>query len=282
MSQPNENKVVATRIGPLHVELRGRGPVILCWPSLYCDARTLDPLVDDLAHDYRVLVVDGPGHGRSGTSPAPFSPDDCADAAMEVLDAVNVERATWIGAAWGGHVGVAAARRHRDRLIGLIVMNAPMADWRGGRLALMRLTYALLWMFGPRSFVAKMIADKMIAPGAGPDRAALVDVVASALRRCSKPGLLVAARSEMFERGDLVPILPEIQVPSVFFTGAQDSLFSVEEARQQAAAIPECRFVVVEKSAHQSALEAPERVLPIVREALARWFHTGTREAHQV
>lgn len=261
---------IATRVGSLHVESQGHGPAVLCWPSLYCDALTLKPLVRDLSRDYEVLVIDGPGHGGSSCSSARLTLDDCADAAIQVLNACGISRAIWIGAAWGGHVGVAAARRHRERLVGLVVLNAPMTPWRGGRLVLMRLTYALLWLFGPRSFVAEMIADKMVAPSV-PDRQLAVTVIASALRRCDKRGLLRAARSEMFERGDLVPALSDIEIPVLFMTGANDPLFSVKEARCQAAAIPRCQFVIVERSAHQSALESPEQVLPIVRNTIAEW-----------
>src|SRR6188508_3742626 len=117
-SQGFEARTFATRVGSLNVERRGAGPSVICWPSLYCDARALDPLVRDLARDHDVIVIEGPGHGRSGPPPGPFSLDDCADAAFEILDALGIARATWIGAAWGGHIGVAAALRHRARLAG--------------------------------------------------------------------------------------------------------------------------------------------------------------------
>jgi pimeloyl-ACP methyl ester carboxylesterase len=262
---------IDTKVGSLHVESCGRGPAVLCWPSLYCDARTLDVLVDDLGRDHQVVVIDGPGHGGSGPSPGACSLEHCADAAMQVLDAMGISRVTWIGAAWGGHIGVFAARRHPNRLAGLIVLNAPMAAWRGRRLALMRFTYALLWLFGSRGFVGRLIADKMIAPSADPDRRAMVDVIASALKRCDKAGLLRAAHAAMFERGDPVAALSEVHVPVVFVAGADDALFPVEEARGQAALIPECQFVVIERSAHQSALESPTRVLPLVRAAIRQW-----------
>lgn len=262
--------MIPTQLGSLHVELRGAGPAVLCWPSLYCDARTLDPLVVELARDHRVVIIDGPGHGGSAARTTPFSLDDTADAAMGVLDALGIDRATWVGAAWGGQVGVAAARRHPDRVVGLVLLNAPMSPWRGGKRLLMRFTYALLWLFGPRSFVARLVAQKMIAPNAA-DRARLVDEVAAAFRRCDRRGLLVAARSAMFDRGDLMPLLGEVRVPAVFITGAEDDLLSVDDARRQAAAIADCRFVVVERSSHQSALEAPSQVLPVVQEALAGW-----------
>lgn len=275
----NDTRTIRTNVGDLHVESSGHGPAVLCWPSLYCDGSTLKPLVDDLSRDHRVVVVDGPGHGGSSPSPGPCSLGDCADAAILVLDALSIGRAVWIGAAWGGHIGVFAARSHGDRLAGLVVLNAPMQPWRGRRLALMRFTYALLWLFGPRSFVAPLVADKMIAPTAGPDRSAMVATIVSALNRCDKRGLLRAAHAAMFERGDSTLALPDLRVPVLFLAGAQDSLLPVDEARRQVAMIPQCRFVVIERSAHQSALESPAQVLPVVRGAIAEWMgsHAAAR-----
>lgn len=277
MGATTECRIVPTMIGPLHVEARGQGDVLLCWPSLYCDARTLDPLVEDLAHDHRVLVVDGPGHGRSGISAAPFSSEEAAHAAVQVLDAMGATRATWIGAAWGGHVGITVARTHAERLAGLIIMNSPLQPWRGRLLVLMRLAHALLWLFGPRSFIAPIIADSMIGRSAGPDRRALVATVVAALRRCNWKGLVLSARSAMFDREDPLPHLAHLRVPAVFFTGAEDALYPVAEARRHAAAFPQCRFVVLEHSSHQSALEVPHQVLPIIREALSEWSQTNAR-----
>lgn len=257
-----------TRVGALHVEVRGAGPAVLCWPSLFADARTLDVVAEALENEHRVIVVDGPGHGQSGATDATFTLADCADAAMEILDALGIERAAWVGAAWGGHVGVAAALRHPQRLDGLVVLNTPMAPWRGRRLALMRLSQALLAVFGPRSFVSRLIVDKSIASSAGPDRAALVGTFDAALRRCDARGLAVAMRSAMFEREDLLPSLGDVRVPTVFFAGTEDGIFPLEEARAQAAAIPGCLFVAVERSAHHSATERPDVVLPIVRDVL--------------
>lgn len=237
---------------------------MLCWPSLFADARTLDVVAEGLASDRRVIVVDGPGHGRSSTPPSTFTLADCADAAMEILDALGVDRATWVGAAWGGHVGVAAALRHPARLEHLVILNSPMAPWRGRRLALMRLTQALLAIFGPRSFVARTIANGSIAKAAGPDRDALVTLCEEALRRCDRRGIGIAMQSVMFGREDLVPRLGDVRVPTTFFAGADDGLFPLEEARAQAEAIPGCRFVAVERSAHQSANERPDVVLPIL------------------
>ena len=261
---------VDTLVGKLYVEERGTGPVLLCWPSLFCDSRTLQPIIDEFARDHRVIVIDGPGHGKSGSSGRRFSLADCADAAVRVLDTMNVERATWIGAAWGGQVGVFAAVRHRDRVRGLIVMNAPMAEWSGRRRALFWTTYLLLRWLGPRLFVPRAISEAQIAPSvrlAHPDR---VEVIMDCIRASDRRGLVLAVRSAMLDRPSLLPQLPHVLVPTLFVTGAEDDLFPVDVARQQAGLIPDARFVVAEGTAHQSVWEAPDRVLPLLREFIDR------------
>ena len=76
-----ESRRITTKVGSIHVEVRGEGAAVVCWPSLYCDARSVDGVAEDLSRDHRVVVIEGPGHGRSGNGPESFSFDDCVAAA---------------------------------------------------------------------------------------------------------------------------------------------------------------------------------------------------------
>ena len=269
MPQPATSSVtVETDLVPLHVESTGVGDAILCWPSLFCDGRTMRPLVDALARDHRVLVVDGPGHGRSGSPRRAFSLEDCADAALRVLDAAGIDRAVFVGSAWGGHVGVVAALRAPERVRALVVMNAPMAAWSSAvRLKLWSLLQ-MFRLFGPRDFMVRAVTHAQLSPAvisAFPERA---ETIADCMRTSERHGFIVAIRSAMLGRPSLVARLPDVRVPTLFLTGSLDSMFSVEEARNQAAAIPGSRFEEIEDTAHQSAYESPERVNALLREFL--------------
>jgi len=277
MREPSdsETSIVVTKVGELRVECCGNGPPIFCWPSLYCDARTLDPLVSDLKRDYRVLVVEGPGHGGSGASPGQFSLADCADAAMEILDAMNVPSATWprCGLGWAHRHcrGAAPSKSNRwprdpECAYGClersavsahaIVLRTPLDFWSAFLRRFDDCRQNDYGIIGPRAICPRRRARCSLAP----------------MRQAR---LLLAARSAMFERGDLIPVLPDVRVRTLFFTGAEDLLFPVKEARAQAAAIPDCRFVVVRRSSHQSALEAPLQVLPVLRETLTKWLYAN-------
>jgi pimeloyl-ACP methyl ester carboxylesterase len=259
---------IQTDIGRLHVERLGQGPTVLCWPSLFCDGRTLRPLADELGRDHQLLIVDGPGHGRSEGRGRPAL-EDCADAGIRVLDAVGAGPSIWLGAAWGGHVGVVAALRHPDRLRALVTMNAPMGARSGARRALFWSTWWMLRLFGRPRALARKIASTQIAPALLAARPDLIDPIVDCIVRSERGPFLAAVRSAMLDRPSLVPRLGAVRVPTLFITGAEDPLLPVAVAREQAAAIPGARFEVVPGTAHQSPWESPGQVLPLVRAFLS-------------
>ena len=77
---------------------------------------------------YRVLAMDLRGHGRGLRSGDAFRLTDCADDAAAVLEAVGVEPVLAVGYSMGGPVASLLARRHPDRVAG-VVLCATAMDW---------------------------------------------------------------------------------------------------------------------------------------------------------
>jgi 3-oxoadipate enol-lactonase len=242
---------VATGLGNLNVEERGAGAeTIVMWPSLYCDSRSLEELARRLARDHRVLVIDGPGHGKSDAPARPFSPDDCADALVAVLDARGIAAATLFGSAWGGMIGVVVAARHPTRVKRLVIANAPLDEWRGFQRLQMWSATLLIRLFGPAR-VAPLIFGTMLKSKERMEEAM------AAMKEASRPALAEAARSVMLRRPSLLPILPGLRVPTLVFSGSDDAIYPLSRAQAEAERIPGARFVAVPDSAHASAFEEP-------------------------
>jgi alpha/beta hydrolase fold len=101
------SQMIDPTVGRLHVEVDGDGPPAMLWHSLFVDSGSWARMRPLLRDERRLIVVDGPGHGRSSTPPGDFRLDDCAQAAAEVMDASDVSKPVdWVGNAWGGHVGL--------------------------------------------------------------------------------------------------------------------------------------------------------------------------------
>src|SRR5215472_91379 len=78
------------RLGEIHVRQRGDGPAAVLWHSLFVDSRSWRRVEDRLAHDRTLIIIDGPAHGQSASPGGRFTLDDCAEAGVELLDALGV------------------------------------------------------------------------------------------------------------------------------------------------------------------------------------------------
>lgn len=259
---------VSTAVGDLHVESSGSGPVVVCWPSLFCDGRTLELQRAALATNHRVLVIDGAGHGRSGPPPRHFSLEDCARAVGNVLDNAEVQRATFLGCAWGGHVGAVMALIAPERLRRLILLNAPMNAWTGAQRLKLWSLYRLFSALGPRDFLVNAVTAAQLSAEVRAAHPEHVAAIADCVRHSNHAGLVVAVKSAMLDRPSLVERLPSITVPTLFITGADDPIYPVALAKQHATAIPGARFAVVPGSQHQSGLEKPDTVNALIADFL--------------
>src|SRR4029453_1716332 len=78
-------------------------------------------------HEYNVLAVDLPGHGRSGGDALP-SVEAIADWIIALLDAADVERAALVGHSLGSLSVLEATARHPARVESLALLGpaAPM------------------------------------------------------------------------------------------------------------------------------------------------------------
>jgi proline iminopeptidase len=89
-------------------------------PGYSCHA--LRELLGEDLERYRVVYADQRGGGRSYAD-APFDLDVLADDVAAVLGALRVRDATLLAHGFGAAVAVRAARRHPDRVRGLVLVN---------------------------------------------------------------------------------------------------------------------------------------------------------------
>ncbi len=77
-----------------------------------------------LAHQFRVLMPDLPGHGRSARPDAPYTLDWYADGLSGWMDAIGVPHAHFCGHSYGGGVALWMVINHRERVDRLALVAA--------------------------------------------------------------------------------------------------------------------------------------------------------------
>jgi 3-oxoadipate enol-lactonase len=255
---------VETDLGRLHVESLGSGPPVLCWPALFFAGLTARPQCDELAASHRVLLIHPPGHGKSDAPRRKFTLDDTATAALRVLDQAGIDRAIFLGACWGGVVGVAAALRAPERFRALILMNSPMRAFSSWERLRFRMLLRLYELLGPRDFIVRAAMEVQLAAETHRDHPERAVATADCFRAAASGGMALAARSVLLYRTPPFARLGEVRVPTLSIAGTQDPMRTVEVARGEATAIPGGRFELVDGSAHHSGYEAPERVNSLI------------------
>lgn len=230
----------------VHYRTGGTGPLLLMLHQSPQSSRELLPLMQAWSRDFTVLAPDSPGYGLSdplGADEATLG--DFADATMEFLDALGVERFCTYGFHTGGMIGLALAERYPDRVLalacnGVAVPTAPELSeilaqylprleprWDGGHLAWLWARLREQTIFFP--WHKRSAASRMTFPMPPPERlqagvleflraadhyhvgyrAAFTYPVASVAQMLQVPVLLTAAA-----RDPLYPHLARIRQPA--------------------------------------------------------------------
>jgi pimeloyl-ACP methyl ester carboxylesterase len=248
--------MVSTRLGELNIEQFGSGTPALLWHSLWVDSRSWGPLVELLGVHRHVIAIDGPGYGRSSPIHRDFTLDDCASAAIEVLDQLGItEPIDWVGNAWGGHVGITLAADQGSRLRSLVTIAAPLDPV--SRRQRWTQTYplaALYRLFGPNRVLARILFDTLLSSegiAAQPDRSS---EMINAFMRTDRESIRRTIRY-MHRWRSLEDKLPDLTVPTLFLTGnLQDQHWQPADAEAAAATMPDCRVVSVSGTGHLGPL----------------------------
>src|SRR4051812_22833041 len=90
------------------------------------------PLFDALDGQRPLVAPDHRGHGRGLRPEEPFSLEDCADDAAELLRVLGIKRAVVCGYSMGGPISMLLWKRHPD-LVHSLVLGATALEWRAAR-----------------------------------------------------------------------------------------------------------------------------------------------------
>jgi 3-oxoadipate enol-lactonase len=148
-----------------------------------------------LAARYRVVALDHRGHGRGIRPPGGIVRlPDCADDAVAVLDALEIDQATTVGYSMGGAIAQLVWYRHPERVSGLVLASTAR-HFQGGPISDLwyrsytPLAHAVQRIDGPADALVRWRVDRRVR---GAERS---DWMRSELEQVSPAGLLSSMRS---------------------------------------------------------------------------------------
>ena len=108
----------------LWYEERGSGDPVVFLHAGLLDARQWERQLDTFSPRYRAIAFDTRGYGRS---PAPEEPYRLHDDLLGLLDALELERAAFVGNSMGGKTAIDATLARQDRVSALVAVGAAMS-----------------------------------------------------------------------------------------------------------------------------------------------------------
>ncbi|MEL6467536.1 MAG: alpha/beta hydrolase [Pseudomonadota bacterium] len=258
------SQIVPTTLGRLNVEVRGRGNrIIVLWPSIFADHHIYDALTDVLGASYRMLLIDGPGHGASAGTTKEFTMKACGKGILDVLDHFQITRAIIGGTSWGGLAAAEAAFTAPKRVEALVLMNTPM-EISGSRPGLS----ARMIASGARWATRKPVFQNGVARSffsaatlqANPD---YLRDFHTMLTAANPKTLATAVRSVILRGAPLKPRMKNLPMPVLVIAGKHDEMYPIEVQAEAALLAPHGVFEAVDGK-HISAVESPHAVAAIL------------------
>lgn len=227
-----------------------RQPLLLL-SGLLCDDTVWADIPERLADVAEVRIVSFGG----------FS--SIAAMAEHVL-AVAPERFALAGHSMGGRVALEAVRSARSRITGLALLNTGVHTVRDGepqsRGRLLRLAYEK----GMSALAAEWLPPMMAG---GARSAELLPRLAAMIER-STPDVYAGQINALLNRPDALPVLPEIQVPTLLLSGSEDTWSPVSQHETMRRRIPHATLFEIHAAGHMAPVERPDAVAVALREWL--------------
>ncbi len=222
----------------------------------------------------RVIVFDGPGHGKSEIPPAPYRLDEHADGIATALSDLGVENAIVVGLSWGGMVAMRFALQHPSRTAGLGLLDTSAereSPLDRAKAVLLFSVYRTLGL--PPSIFAREVAPRMFGPKTLRAHPELAEETKQTLVGFSREGV-ARTGDEIVHRESILDRIHSISTPTLVLCGEDDITTVPARSHAIATRIPGARLVMLADSGHLTALERPGEVnavvVPFVREVVAK------------
>lgn len=257
---PAETVWVTSPSGRTHILAAGPpgAPAVFLVPGIGTAGVAWTAQIEALVATHRVYAVDLPGnYGRSEPTRRPRSFDDFARWYVEVLDALDLPRADYVGMSYGGCVGAHLALAVPGRIRRLVLM-APAATLRplSMGLALQGLSM-LIWPTRARH--AGALRWMAVPPAEGRERyEALIDKVADVIYAGRKrTGISMLPNPRVLRDDELC----RLSVPTLVMIGDQEKIYDANAALARAEAlIPGVKTVLIPDASHDLMFCQPAAV----------------------
>ena len=264
MIEPDLNKMIWSRCGMVHLSGVGRGKPIVVLPGLAGGSRMLEPLIAELAKQYRVYWFDWAGEGRSFALEALRQDDHPTRLLADVLDAIPEPSVSVLGISYGGCVALDLAQHMPGKIERLILTGTP------GKLEhawASRLVHRVLTRIPLRPDSAFLNQFFRILMGDQTRDSIVERFVAECV--WSTDQAMMARRLDWLMSFELSESIRNMLIPTTILTGARDVVVPPLCQEKLANALPESDMYVIQDAGHLGFLTHTKTYMNHIHRAMS-------------
>lgn len=265
----NLNKTDASHSAILFYNDSGQGEPLVLLHGFVGSSAYWDDLIPLLSKQYRCIVPDLRGHGRSVAPEGSYRIEQMADDVAALLDHLNLKQVTVLGHSMGGYVALALAEQHAAYLNawGLIHSTAheDTPEAKEKRLQ----AVSKINSEGMAAFVDGF-ADGLFASVSLTELPQAVQK-AKEIGYNTLPQGACGAAIAMRERPDRRAVIETTSLPVLLVAGENDGLIPAE--RLFTAEGEHITARTITGAGHMSMMEAPEQLAQVITEFLQAVYH---------
>lgn len=204
---------------------------------------------------YQVITYDLYGHGESGPPPVEATLALYADQIVEILDALDIDRAAIVGFSIGGMINRRMLLDHPDRVSSLVILNSPHDRGEEGQAAVEARAATVRDQGAMATMDAALV--RWFTPGhldAHPEHESLVRQWRNAV---DPEGYAQATWALAHGVRELIAPTPPIQCPTLVLTCENDSGSTPAMSHAIAAEIAGAETMIVDQLQHLGLMETP-------------------------
>jgi pimeloyl-ACP methyl ester carboxylesterase len=239
----------------IYYEVEGAGPPVVIHHGLSASLVTMREFgfSDALRDEYRVILMDARGHGKSDKphDPASYAAELVVGDVLAVLDSLHIETTNFFGYSYGGMVGYQCARLAPRRMRSVIAGGAgaplPSAEINDGVIKMLKA--------GITGMVTAMERERPLSPE-------LKEIMLT-----NDTEALIAICKSMALRASIMEDVPHMNIPFFLFSGEND--MGYVRVKQTAELLPNVTFISLPGLDHNQAGSSPNLIIPQMKEFLA-------------
>lgn len=246
---------------------RPQAPAVLLLHAGVADRRMWAPVIEHLAHHFRVIAPDLRGFGETPLPPGEYTD---ADDVAGLLDHLGVDEAAVVGASFGGRVALELTERHPARVRQLVLLNPGLrgVDPTEDAIAFDDAETALL-QAGDIEGAVRLNVRTWLGDSAGlSTREALAAMQRRAFDVQLAADRAAAADGEGPRPLRVEPDLAQVAVPTLVVSGAKDLEHSRKVAAHVASSVAGAELVELAWAGHLPSMERPDVIVALLLDVL--------------